>query len=71
VVAQQIGGSAGATILHAAQSAYLDGFGLAVTIAAVVAAAGALVAAIWLPAHSEPVETFDVELAPVAELSAA
>jgi EmrB/QacA subfamily drug resistance transporter len=74
VVAQQIGGSAGATILHAAQSAYLDGFGLALTIAAVVAAAGAVVAAIWLPARGEHVEATDmdvVDLPEVPELSAA
>lgn len=53
VVAQQLGGSTGAAILEAAQAAYIDGFGLALTIAAVVAAAGAAVAAIWLPGHAE------------------
>jgi EmrB/QacA subfamily drug resistance transporter len=53
VVAQQVGGSNGAAILEAARAAYVDGFGVALTIAAVVAAAGAAVAAIWLPAHAE------------------
>jgi hypothetical protein len=60
VVAHQIGGSSGATILHAAQGAYMGGFGIALTIAAVVAAAGSAVAAIWLPARADsslPVET--------------
>ena len=56
LVAQQIGGSAGAAVLEAAQAAYLDGFGLALTIAAVVAAAGAAVAAVWLPAHASDTE---------------
>jgi EmrB/QacA subfamily drug resistance transporter len=53
VVAHQIGGSSGATILHAAQGAYMGGFGIALTIAAVVAAAGSAVAAIWLPARAD------------------
>jgi DHA2 family multidrug resistance protein-like MFS transporter len=52
VVAQQIGGQTGATLLDAAQAAYVDGFGLALTIAAIVAFAGATVAAIWLPARA-------------------
>jgi EmrB/QacA subfamily drug resistance transporter len=53
VVAQQTSGSAGAALLDAARTAWLDGFGVAMTVAAAVAAAGALVAAIWLPARSE------------------
>jgi hypothetical protein len=53
VVAQQIGGTTGASLLEAARVAYLDGFGLALTIAAVVAATGAAVAAIWLPAYAD------------------
>jgi hypothetical protein len=53
VVAQQTGGSTGAALLDAARTAWLDGFGVAMTVAAAVAAAGALVAAIWLPARSE------------------
>jgi EmrB/QacA subfamily drug resistance transporter len=56
VVAQEIGGPTGAAILDAARAAYVDGFGLALTIAAVVAAAGAAVAAIWLPARAEATE---------------
>jgi EmrB/QacA subfamily drug resistance transporter len=57
VVAQQLGGSTGATLLEAARAAYVDGFGLALTIAAVVAAAGAAVAAIWLPARADSAVT--------------
>jgi EmrB/QacA subfamily drug resistance transporter len=53
LVAQQVGGPTGAAILDAARSAYVDGFGLALTIAAAVAAAGAAVAAIWLPARAD------------------
>jgi hypothetical protein len=53
LVAQPVGGTAGADIREAARAAYVDGFGLALTIAAVVAAAGAAVAAIWLPARAE------------------
>jgi hypothetical protein len=52
VVAQQAGGSAGAALLDAARTAWVDGFSLALMVAAGVAAAGALVAAIWLPARS-------------------
>jgi hypothetical protein len=52
VTAQQTGGSAGAALVEAARAAWLDGFGLAMTVAAAVAAAGAVVAAIWLPARS-------------------
>ena len=48
LVAQQVGGSTGGALLDAARTAYVDGFGLALMIAAVVAAAGAAVAAIWL-----------------------
>lgn len=56
VVAQQIGGSAGTALLDVARNAYVDGFGVALTIAAVVALAGVVIAAAWLPgrtAHSE------------------
>jgi MFS transporter, DHA2 family, multidrug resistance protein len=61
VVAQQIGGTTGASLLEAARAAYLDGFGLALTIAAVVAAAGAAVAAIWLPAYADDAVMDDAE----------
>jgi hypothetical protein len=54
-VAQQVGGNAGAALLDAARAAYVDGFGLALTVAAAVAFAGAAVAAIWLPARATPV----------------
>jgi hypothetical protein len=55
LVAQQLGGSTGAAVLDAARTAYVSGFGLALTVAAVVAAAGAAVAAIWLPARGDEV----------------
>jgi EmrB/QacA subfamily drug resistance transporter len=51
-VAEQLGGNAGASLLDAARVAYVDGFGLALTVAAVVAFAGAAVAAIWLPSRA-------------------
>ena len=70
LVAQQVGGTAGNAIVQAAQAAYVDGFGLALTIAAVVAAAGAAVAAIWLPSRAADAEVVDLELADV-ELAAA
>ena len=65
VVAQQVGGQSGIAILDAARAAYVDGFGLALTIAAAVAAAGAAVAAIWLPARAEGSQTV-VEVAAAA-----
>jgi hypothetical protein len=55
MVARQIGGRSGASLLEAAQSAYVDGFRLALLAAAVVAFAGAALAAIWLPARAAEV----------------
>ena len=52
VAAQHVGGQAGAALLDAARTAWIHGFGVALTVAAAVAAAGATVAAIWLPARS-------------------
>ena len=52
VAAQHVGGQAGAALLDAARTAWVHGFGVALTVAAAVAAAGATVAAIWLPARS-------------------
>jgi DHA2 family multidrug resistance protein-like MFS transporter len=52
VVGQQVGGRAGASLVDAAKDAYLGGFGLSLTIAAVVAFVGAAIAAIWLPARA-------------------
>jgi EmrB/QacA subfamily drug resistance transporter len=67
LVAQQLGGGAGAAVLDAARAAYVDGFGLALTIAAVVAAAGAAVAAAWLPARAaDPASDVVPELEQVA-----
>ena len=65
VVAHEIGGSSGAAILHTAQAAYIRGFGLALTIAATVAAAGAAVAAIWLPARPNQPATIEPAIEPV------
>jgi DHA2 family multidrug resistance protein-like MFS transporter len=62
VVAGQVGGRAGAALLEAAQAAYVDGFRLALFVAAAVAFAGAAVAAIWLPARANVVDTSDVEI---------
>ena len=52
VAAQHVGGQAGAALLDAARTAWVHGFGVALTVAAAVAAAGATVAAIWLPARA-------------------
>jgi EmrB/QacA subfamily drug resistance transporter len=60
-VAQQVGGESGATLLDAARAAFLDGFGSALTVAAAVAMAGAVVAAIWLPARAAAVAVDDHE----------
>jgi Na+/melibiose symporter-like transporter len=71
MVAQQMGGTAGAAVLEAAQTAFVDGFGLALTVAAVVAAAGAAVAAIWLPSRATEAQTVEPELAEDLALVAA
>jgi EmrB/QacA subfamily drug resistance transporter len=72
VVAQQIGGTTGPAVLDAARGAYMNGFGLALTVAAVVAAAGAAVAAIWLPARAgeSEVATSDADVVEVLPLAA-
>jgi EmrB/QacA subfamily drug resistance transporter len=70
VVAQQVGGSAGDAILEAGRAAYVNGFGVALTIAAVVAAAGAAVAAIWLPARAAEPEADGFEPAEPALVAA-
>jgi EmrB/QacA subfamily drug resistance transporter len=60
-VADQVGGVAGEAIVAAARSAFVDGMATASLIGAGVAIAGAVVAAVWLPAragspdHGEPV----------------
>ena len=56
LASRQIGGRTGAALLEAAQSAYVDGFRLALLAAAVVAFAGAALAAIWLPARADDTE---------------
>ncbi|HEY1281705.1 MAG TPA: MFS transporter [Acidimicrobiales bacterium] len=65
VVAHQIGGAQGHAILHAAQAAYIHGFGLALTIAAAVAAAGAGITALWLPARSDQPAALEPHIEPV------
>jgi EmrB/QacA subfamily drug resistance transporter len=56
VAAQHVGGQAGAALGDAARTAWVHGFGVAMTVAAAVAAAGATVAAIWLPARAAPAD---------------
>ena len=50
--------------------AYLDGFGLALVVAAGVALAGALIAAIWLPARATDVDAEQVTDAAGADRTA-
>jgi EmrB/QacA subfamily drug resistance transporter len=51
-VAAQLGGPAGAQLAHAAQDAFVSGMHTALVAGAVVALAGAIVAARWLPARA-------------------
>jgi EmrB/QacA subfamily drug resistance transporter len=56
-IADQLPGAAGAALSDAARTAFLHGMGLASLVAAAVAAGGALVALLWLPARAPaPVE---------------
>ena len=59
-VAQQLGGGTGRVLADAGRAAFLDGFGLAITVAAGVALAGAVLAARWLPARAMDVPIADV-----------
>lgn len=52
-VASEVGGQAGHVLLDAGRAAFLDGFHIAATVGAIVALAGALLAARWLPARVE------------------
>jgi EmrB/QacA subfamily drug resistance transporter len=61
LVAQQVGGRTGGALLEAARTSYVQGFGVALVVAAVVAAAGALVVAIWLPSRPAEAETEAVD----------
>jgi EmrB/QacA subfamily drug resistance transporter len=47
-----IGGPAGDALLGAATQAFVDGLQLAATVGALTAVVGAVVAAVWLPAHA-------------------
>jgi hypothetical protein len=75
VTAQNIGGQAGAALLDSARAAWVNGFGVAMTVAAAVAAAGATIAAIWLPARAtdavDPVAPTSVDADLELELRAA
>jgi EmrB/QacA subfamily drug resistance transporter len=75
VTARNIGGQAGAALLDSARAAWVNGFGVAMTVAAAVAAAGAAIAAIWLPARAtdavEPVAPTSVDADLELELRAA
>ena len=51
-IADQLPGAAGAALSDAARNAFLHGMGLASLVAAAVAAGGALVALLWLPARA-------------------
>ena len=54
IVAQQLGGSAGARLADAARSAYIDGMRISLWVAAALLATGALVVRRFFPAHAEP-----------------
>jgi EmrB/QacA subfamily drug resistance transporter len=71
LVAQQTGGPAGEALLSAAREAYLSGFGVALTVAAAVAAAGALLAAVWLPSRPDAEQAEEAVADAEAELLAA
>ena len=63
-VAQQLGGDTGRVLADAGRAAFLDGFGLAVTVAAVVALAGAALAARWLPARASDAPVTEIAVDP-------
>jgi EmrB/QacA subfamily drug resistance transporter len=65
VIASTIGGDAGAALLATAQGSFVDALSMTSIIGAVVAAGGALVALIWLPARATA--TSDAEGASVVD----
>ena len=71
-VAQQLGGQTGQALVSAGRAAFLDGFGLALTVAAIVALLGAGLAAAWLPARAgtvdEPLDQTSIDLGGLVEL---
>ena len=74
LVARQVGGRTGSALVEAARDAYVQGFGVALVVAAAVALAGAAVAALWLPSRASDASAIDVDLAaaePEGELVAA
>jgi EmrB/QacA subfamily drug resistance transporter len=70
VVANQLGGDAGARLADAARIAFVDGMGLTLVIAAGVAAVGSIVTFLFLPARAKA-EVVVVEEAPDLVLEAA
>lgn len=54
-----VDGPLGSSILHAARSAFVDGFGGAVMVGAVVALVGAIIVFAFLPARGEDVDDID------------
>jgi len=73
-VANQIGGNAGAQLTEVARSAFVDGMGLTLVIAAAVAAAGSLLTFLFLPSRATvaaPDENEIVEEVPALALEAA
>jgi predicted MFS family arabinose efflux permease len=66
-VAQQVGGAPGRAIAGVARTAFIDGAGTTMLVAAAVAVLGALVALVWLPARerAETQEVIRVEVEPV------
>ncbi|HEY6695213.1 MAG TPA: MFS transporter [Solirubrobacteraceae bacterium] len=65
-VAGQLGGSAGHTLLGAANQAFVDAMATTATIGAVFAVVGALIALVFLPARAGGTSMAGAELAPAA-----
>jgi len=76
-VAQQLPGRAGVALAADARVAFVHAMSSTVRVGAVVALAGAVVAALWLPAHgatpatARPLDEFDPEVATVGGLDLA
>jgi EmrB/QacA subfamily drug resistance transporter len=55
-IAARVGGPAGSSLRGAANAAFMDGFGLAMLVGAVLLAAGAVAVLRWLPPHDVPAQ---------------
>ncbi len=64
-VAANLGGSAGDALITAANGAFLDGFGIAMVVAASIAFVGALVVVRFMPAHDPGLVQETVEMLPI------